>query len=81
MACVFERSNPGTWVIRYLDAHGPRRQRSSRTTDKRVAKHYTRLELDDLADAIRAVAQPAAPAGCHQNRHHSEDETPQSDAV
>jgi integrase len=37
MASVFKKGRKGPWIIKYYDALGRRRERSSRTTDKRAA--------------------------------------------
>jgi integrase len=37
MATVFKRNGRGPWIVHYFDAEGRRRERSTRTTDKRVA--------------------------------------------
>jgi integrase len=37
MATVFKRNGKGPWIIQFFDAQGRRRERSTRTTDKRAA--------------------------------------------
>ena len=37
MASVFKRNGKGPWIVMYFDAQGRRRERSTRTTDKRAA--------------------------------------------
>ena len=37
MASVFKRKGQGAWIIKYFDHQGRRREKSSRTTDKRAA--------------------------------------------
>ena len=47
MASVFRRNGTGPWLVEYFDQHGRRRQKSSRTTDKRTAERIAqKLEAD-----------------------------------
>lgn len=47
MATVFKRKGKGAWIIQYFDASGRRRERSSRTTDRRAAERIAgKLEAD-----------------------------------
>lgn len=47
MASVFRRNGTGPWLVEYFDQHGRRRQKSSRTTDRRVAERIAqKLEAD-----------------------------------
>lgn len=48
MASIFKRRGSGCWLIVYFDASGRRRQKSSRTTDKRTAERIAaKLEADE----------------------------------
>ena len=47
MATVFKRRGKGPWIIKYFDHQGRRREKSSRTTDKRAAQRMAaKLEAD-----------------------------------
>ncbi len=48
MASVFKRHGRGPWLIHYVDADGRRRERSSRTTDKRAAERIAA----DIAERV-----------------------------
>src|SRR5688572_7178091 len=49
MATIFKRDNKGPWIIQYFDAQGRRRERSSRTTDHRVAERIAAKLEGDVA--------------------------------
>lgn len=47
MASIFKRSGSGAWIITWFDHTGRRREKSSRTTDKRAAERIaSKLEAD-----------------------------------
>src|SRR5688572_30232153 len=47
MASIFKRGGSGSWLISYFDHEGCRREKSSRTTDKRAAERIAaKLEAD-----------------------------------
>jgi len=47
MASIFKRNGRGSYVIQYYDHTGRRREKSSRTTDKRAAERLAaQLERD-----------------------------------
>ena len=47
MPSVFRRNGNGPWLIHYFDEHGRRREKSSRTTDRRPAERIaSTLEAD-----------------------------------
>ena len=63
MATVFKRQGKGSWIIQWYDHTGKRRERSSRTTDKKAADRIaakleadTALRRDGVIDARSAVA-------------------------
>lgn len=52
MASVFKRNGKGSWRIQWYDHIGKRREKSSRTTDKRVAERIAaKLEGDKMLRA------------------------------
>ncbi len=49
MATIFKRGGKGNWIIQWFDHKGDRREKSSRTTDKRLARQLAgKLESDAM---------------------------------
>ncbi len=58
MATVFKRQGKGPWIIQYFDHLGKRRERSTRTTDKRAADRLAAKLMADVALRRDGVIDP-----------------------
>ena len=68
MATVFKRNGKGPWIIQYFDHTGRRREKSSRTTDRRTAQRVAN-EVEAQATLRReGVVDPKADRFAFENR-------------
>ena len=58
MATIFKKTGSGPWIIKFFDHQGRRRERSSRTTDKRVAERLAAKFEADVALRREGVVDP-----------------------
>ena len=58
MATIFKKSGSGPWIIKFFDHQGRRRERSSRTTDKRTAERLAARFEADAALRREGVVDP-----------------------
>jgi len=58
MASVFKRNGKGSYIIQYYDHNGRRREKSSRTTDKRTAERIAAKMEGDVALRREGVVDP-----------------------
>ena len=70
MATIFKRKNKGPYIIQWFDHTGRRRERSSRTTDKRTAERIASKLEADVALWRDGVVDP------RQDRFSKEDRRP-----
>ncbi len=59
MATVFKRQGRGPWIIQYFDYEARRREKSSRTTDKRAADRMAAKIETENALRREGVVDPA----------------------
>ncbi len=59
MATVFKRNGKGNWIIQWYDHGGVRREKSSRTTDKRRAEQLGRKLESDAMLRREGIINPA----------------------
>ena len=60
MASIFKRKGKGSWIIFWFDHEGRRREKSSRTTDKRAAERIAAKLEGDAALRRDGVVDPRA---------------------
>ena len=60
MASVFKRKGEKRWTIAYFDHEGDRRERSSGTTDKRLAERIAAEWSDRELERVRGLVDPVA---------------------
>ena len=60
MATVFKRNGKGNWIIQWFDHEGVRREKSSRTTDKRAAERLASKLESDVMLRREGIIDPAA---------------------
>ena len=60
MASIFKRKGKGSWIIFWFDHEGRRREKSSRTTDKRAAERIAAKLEGDAALRRNGVVDPRA---------------------
>lgn len=53
MVSLFRKGGSGAWVMKYFDEHGRRVERSTKTTDRKIAQRMAR-EVEDRLAKIRA---------------------------
>ena len=74
MATVFKRDGRGPWIIKWFDPNGKRREKSSRTTDKRAADRIAAQLEAGVALRREGVVDPHldryAVEGTHPLMHH-----------
>ncbi len=58
MASIFKRGRRGAWIIQWFDHRGRRRERSSRTTDRRAAERIAAKLEEEAALAREGVIDP-----------------------
>jgi integrase len=68
MASVFRRNGTGPWLVEYFDQHGRRRQKSSRTTDKRAAERIAQKVEADVALRREGVVDARQDRFAEENR-------------
>lgn len=68
MATIFKRKGGASWIIQYFDASGRRREKSSRTTDKRAAERIASKLEADVALRREGVIDPRQDRYVEQER-------------
>jgi len=68
MASVFRRKGSGPWLIQFFDQHGRRREKSSRTTDRRAAERIASKLEADVALRREGVVDPRQDRFAEENR-------------
>jgi integrase len=68
MASVFRRKGAGPWLIQFFDQHGRRREKSSRTTDRRAAERIASKLEADVALRREGVVDPRQDRFAEENR-------------
>ena len=65
---LYRRKPGGPWIAEFADHTGRRRQRSTRTTDKRAAERILRQLVADVALRVEGVIDPRADALAEADR-------------
>ncbi len=60
MATVFKRNGKGNWIVQWFDHEGARREKSSRTTDKRAAERLANKLESEVMLRREGIIDPAA---------------------
>ncbi|MCP3916173.1 MAG: tyrosine-type recombinase/integrase [bacterium] len=68
MATVFKKGSKGPWIIKFFDHQGRRRERSSRTTDRRAAERMAAKVEADVALRREGVIDPRLDALAEADR-------------
>lgn len=68
MASIFKRHNAGRWIVEYSDHNGVRRNKSSRTTDRRVAQQIANEIEARVAQRRAGLVDPRAEAAANDAR-------------